>query len=201
MGSQAGQPRGLCPYGEGRATSRSPLREGMESGSGVGMVGGVRGCVARRIGSATPPPLDPSTLLRVSGPAPRDAPGPTPRDGFRLSGAGMTERGGEGDQPSLPQKSRHAPFLAFLRLGFVPTAPSHWSRISNRAVFYGLMRQAPSDAPGPTPRDGLPALGGRKDGEGEGRAISRSHLLREGMESRPGASSTGSGVGMVGGVG
>ena len=30
-----------CWYGEGRATSRSPLREGMEAGVGVGMVGGV----------------------------------------------------------------------------------------------------------------------------------------------------------------
>ena len=31
------------------------------------------------------PPLDPSTVLRMSG--------PSPRDGFRLSGAGMTDEG------------------------------------------------------------------------------------------------------------
>ena len=29
---------------------------------------------------------------------------------------------GEGDQPSLSKKSPHAPILASLRLGFVPTA-------------------------------------------------------------------------------
>ena len=49
-------------------------------------------------------------------------------------------------------KSRSTPlFSLFYDLDSCLRHPSHWSRISNRAVFNGLMRQAL----GPAPRDGF----------------------------------------------
>ena len=83
---------------------------------------------------------------------------PTPpslilRRASRLSGS-ATGRAAPPPQGGQPQgaclKSRTTPhFSLFYDLDLCLRHPSHWSRISSRAVFNGFMRQAPRACPPP----------------------------------------------------
>ena len=97
------------------------------------------------------PPLDPSTVLRVSGPS---------WGWIHASAAGMTERSGEGERDGLAVRPPARPFDP-------PKGTFSKLRVSG---------PAPKRCPRPYAAGWIPALGGRNDGEGEGKAISRSHL-------------------------
>ena len=123
---------------------------------------------------------------------------PTPpslilRRASRLSGS-ATGRAAPPPQGGQPQgaclKSRTTPhFSLFYDLDLCLRHPSHWSRISSRAVFNGLMRQAPRACPPPPPpvipdpdRESIPGWGrspcrrfAEAEAESKGRAGTAQH--------------------------
>ena len=102
------------PGGRGRKTRKGVRGQVLDSSRGIGMTGlrGLEWGRGGRDGSAMcgPPPLDPSTELRVSGPSPRmDS-----RLGASLTGSLGSRNGGGGGE------SRLGGGCAFRRDGFTP---------------------------------------------------------------------------------
>ena len=120
--------------------------------------GGVSGGM-RRIGSAGPPPP-----ARPFDSAQDQRPHPGQPRGFARDRGRATSRACLKSHPT-PQFSLPYDLDSCLR------QPSHWSRISNRAVFNGLLRQAPRPAPtGTEPHSAHTSTGFRLGGSATARA-------------------------------